>query len=310
MSAIVLATGACVHGSNPTEPEPSIGPIPTIDNANQLNLPLDAYDVKKKEYVSVRRAAWILTGDCVARFGGTYTLPESVLLDNLPPFELGNSRRYGLIDSKNAGERGYDLPPSIAPSSTTDSTPQESSGKGKGAGGWNPSDAELVLVRGAEPGKLAPKDANGKELGRGGCSAEADQILAQGFSSDTTIPQGQMDENLPSRLAADTFHQAERDSRVVKAMKEWSDCMQRSGYSYKSIWDPNNENWPEPPAATEIATATADVKCKREVNLTGMWFAVEIGYQNRVVAKNSAALDILLKYHAAQARNAARVAGG
>ena len=43
-------------------------------------------------------------------------------------------------------------------------------------------------------------------------------------------------------------------------------------------------------SAAEIATARADVACKRRTDLVGIWFSVESAYQGAAIRLNAAAL--------------------
>lgn len=291
---LVSLLASCAPGSDPGKQEPDVGPTPAIASGANMVLPLDAYRLSKKDYIRVRRAAWMLTRDCVRRFGGDYTLSESTLLANLPGFEHDNDRRYGLFDATSAAERGYRVPPSETGS--TDAAE-------KGAG-WNPNETELYLVRGVSAGRATPvTDTDGKPLPEGGCSGEADRALHDG----TTKPSN---ETYADEMNRESHKRSEADSRVRAVMAKWSECMARSGYTYKTIWEPNDYKWPPTPGATEIATAKADVACKNEVNLVGVWHAVETAYQKQMIEQNAERLKETQTYLDATIRNAARVVGG
>jgi hypothetical protein len=47
---------------------------------------------------------------------------------------------------------------------------------------------------------------------------------------------------------------------------------------------------PGKPAADELATAAADIECKRRTNLVGVWFTAEAAIQDGLVARNRAEL--------------------
>src|SRR5688572_14028959 len=80
---------SCSSGSGPgTEPE--LGPQPTVRTPADIVLPLDAHRLSQREYRTVQRASWRLTRDCVRRFGGEYTVPESAVVTDLPGFENDN----------------------------------------------------------------------------------------------------------------------------------------------------------------------------------------------------------------------------
>jgi hypothetical protein len=294
VASIVLATllSSCTSGTGSAEREPDIGPIKTITSGSEVTLPLDAYRFTQKEYITVRRAAWRLVRDCVRRFGGDYTLPNAMVVADVPRLEHDNARRYGLFDAASATARGYNLPAEELP-------PDREKG-----GGWNPSDTEKMLVRGVAAGSAnIPMDTQGKPLPSGGCSGEADRMLAQGAAQPA-------DDSLADRLSVESHQRSEADSRVREAVQKWAECMKRSGYSYTSIWEPNDKKWPDPAGNEEIATAKADVACKAETNLVGVWMAVELAYQNRAIEQHAQELTALQAYVRAASRNAASIVGG
>lgn len=278
----------CCSGSDLAEP--ALGRIPVVTDTHELVLPLDAYHYSESEYLKVQSAAWRLVGDCVERFGGDYTVPEALVVADVgSPFLFGNERRYGLFDAKSAASHGYKVPPERLQSG--------------GEGEWSPSDDELVLVRGSS-GSSRPTDANGQLLPIDGCSGEADRILLEG------APDLPVDFGFPNTLANESHERSEADSRLREVIDQWSECMRRSGYDYSSIWEPNNQDWPTPVGEAEIAVATADVTCKEEVNLLGVWFAVETAYQRGAIQQNVVELNILRSKISTEATNAAQVLDG
>src|SRR5262249_34663169 len=146
-----------------------------------------------------------------------------------------------------------------------------------------------------------PLDANGHPLPDDGCIGEAGRQL-RGTSPN-------QDWTYAENLATDAHRRSENDSRVLAAMSAWSTCMKGKGYRYARSGDPNNQNWPEPPGPAEIAVATADVACKLQTNLVGIWFAVETAYQLRAIDQNASQLNEVKDYLTAIIANSARVVG-
>jgi hypothetical protein len=233
-----------------------------------------------------------LVRDCVARFGGRYTVSEDAMIAGLPTPRNENERRYGLFDLDSAQTRGYNLPPSVVPSSP----PVR----------WIPSPTELFLVQGAT-GEFAdralPKDVHATTLPPDGCLGEANRALAGGVPKPS-------DEQLANRLSLDSFHRSELDSRVRTVVNRWSACMKQHGYTYITIWQPNDSAWPEPPGSAEKATAAADVLCKQETRLVSTWFAVETAHQRVMVEQRAEELSAVESYVRAEASNAARIVNG
>ncbi len=91
--------------------------------------------------------------------------------------------------------------------------------------------------------------------------------------------------------------------------------MKRSGYDYSSPREANAD-----PAFVdgrkhrvtkrELATAVADVRCKKETNLVNVWAGVETAYQKLAVAQNKAALTSVRRAVETQLKNAAGVRPG
>jgi hypothetical protein len=293
-SALLFSTlvTACAAGSGSSEPD--IGAIAEIRDARDIVLPLDPYSLNPKEYVTARRAMWRLIRDCLQRFGVDYSLPESAMSDPVPRFEHPHERRYGLIDAASAAARGYNLAPDQLPQK-----PAETSS-------WRPSETEQLLIGGtpATPtGTAPPIDAGGQALPPGGCQGEADRTLAAGQAPPAN-------ESLGSELALEGAKRAESDSRRREAMTRWSECMRRRGHPYGSVWEPNDRDWPDPAGPEEIATAQADVGCKHETNLTGVWFSVESAHHRQLIQDRAPDLDAVLRYARTMAASAARLVGG
>jgi hypothetical protein len=293
-AVVGLACAACTSGSPPPEPEPALGPVPRVTSGADLVLPLDAYILNQGEYVAVQRAVWRLTGGCVRRFGGRYTASEASFTSDVPQLDNLNERRYGLLSAASAARFGYDWP------GRGDREKDRSSG-------WDPTPNEKFLVVGATGDfavvKNLPADAEGRRLRPDGCAGEAWRALASGSPE-------RVDLELADNLRGQLNDRSKEDSRVRAAMSQWSACMAASGYTYATIWEPNNTDWPAPPGPEEIATARADVACKERTNLAGIWFAVETAYQRRAIERYAEPLKALQEYVRAQARNAARVLAG
>lgn len=86
--------------------------------------------------------------------------------------------------------------------------------------------------------------------------------------------------------------------------------MTAKGYDYRTPLDPPHDpRFAGGLPAAEIATATADVACKKQANVVGVWFAVESAYQKRLVAKDRDVLRRLRRFNLALVRRAAQVAG-
>ena len=84
--------------------------------------------------------------------------------------------------------------------------------------------------------------------------------------------------------------------------------MEQAGYHYATPRDANNDSrWSGPTASPlEIATAIADVRCKRTTGLLDIWVAVTRAYEQRYVDRHAAALAELTTAMEALERRAPR----
>ena len=87
--------------------------------------------------------------------------------------------------------------------------------------------------------------------------------------------------------------------------------MGRAGFHYATPRQANNDPaWRTPrPSTRERATAVADARCKRQVQLVDLWATVETAYQQHQVAQPADQLEVLTRTLATRVSNAARVAG-
>ncbi|WP_145926797.1 hypothetical protein [Amycolatopsis orientalis] len=254
-------------------------PVPArVDTADlaKFALPLDAYSPTRAENAAIGKARNTAFKNCMLGFGFDLgPLPDA------PPENAGvNEFRYGLTDEAKAKASGYTVPPQPKPPQPE--IPPEgrpiASGKGE-------------------------RTYQGKPVPEGGCQGEARRKLSEGAAHD---------EKLVLRLGEEAGKQAEADSRVKAAFRAWSACMARAGFDYTDPWQPNDN--PEfqglEANAREIATATADVRCKREVNLVGIWASVETAYQERKIGENAGALQNVKAAIRVMLGNAARITNG
>jgi hypothetical protein len=298
-AALVLLS-ACAAGAAPAEPD--LGPVPTVTDAAQLNLPLDAYRMTGKEYVTVRRATWRLVKACVDRYGGEYTMKEAEVVDDVPMLDRLNDRRYGVFDAEGAAVRGYNAPPEYRGRSREKKA------------GWDPSAAEELLVTGVAPATVGgtqettagpvarPTDREGRALPEDGCTGEAGRALVENAPAPANPDLGE-------QLGRRANKQAEGDRRVREATGRWSECMKSRGYDYPDIWAPNDRDWPEPAGDVEIGTARADVACKVETNFVGVMLAAESAYQRLLIEQNAEALAAVQTDLRARSANAAELVG-
>lgn len=293
LAGLAVALGSCTSDADEPEPEPELGSIPVIEEVSELVLPLEIYRYSSDDYRIVQHAAWLLIGECVSQFGAEYTAADPALVTGIPPFD-SNARRYGLFDPEHAATLGYNF--SAEQGDTGSQTEPDPATR------WNPGETELLLVRGGTFNLVTPPaDVEGRPLPEDGCQGEANRILREGTLAEPPSL------DLFNDLNVESHERAEADSRVEAAIAQWSECMGQAGYNYRTIWEPNNESWPEPPGDQEITVAQSDVACKQETNLVGIFYTVETAYQERIIEDNAEALAALRGFMDAQKENAARV---
>ena len=246
-----------------------------MGDVDALVLPLDQYIFSRPGATDlVLRAQWVLVARCVQRFGLEWTPPSP---SNSP--ENISAKYFPLYSAERARRLGYHSDYSPPPEPT-------------------PLSGELQIARfGRGPKRLA-----GVEVPEGGCYDEARRYLAWGTP---VFENEQFGLQLKNAAARDT----ERDARVQDAFARWSAGMEEAGYHYATPWDAwNDPRWSGPRASPlEIATAVADVQCKRTTGLLDTWVAVTRAYEQRYVDRHAAALAELTTAMEALERRAIEV---
>jgi hypothetical protein len=176
--------------------------------------------------------------------------------------------RYMLVDAEIAGARGYHPDPA-------DAAAQQAA-----AAGPSRSPSYITAATGRGTARI-----NGVAVPDGGCQGAAQAQLNTGDDPSAG--------DFVADLEGWSWERSQQDSRIITVFRAWAACMARAGYEYRSPRDANNDPAFSTPRATprEIRTAVADVRCKRENDLVGLWAAVEAGYQQQAVAAHRGRLD-------------------
>jgi hypothetical protein len=259
-SALLVLCGCVSTASGSESAEPAVGkPLKTLSTTN-LRLPLESYLPTAGQVREFDQARLVLIDRCMKRFGFGYKV-------DLPDVQSGstdsNSRRYGITDSRLAAKRGYGLATGDAGLQAHPATPKLG------------ADEQTVLYG------EGSSSIKGKTVPTGGCLDEANRGL------DARSPKG-ADFTVTQQLSFTSLRQSQRDSRVRKVVKAWSDCMAGQGYHYANPLAPlSDPKLGGGTGADAIRTAHADLECKRSTNLVGVWFTVESAYQQRLINQHT-----------------------
>jgi hypothetical protein len=264
---------------------PPVTATPSLRASSSLELPLEAYAWTDAEERTRRQGEDLLAAQCMRRYGFELA-PRPVYRGDKA---LRDSRRYGISDPDTASRFGY----RIDPAARGPRPPEEKY-----------SSAQSLVLFGPQDGQGPSRTADGKSVPKGGCWGQALRDLA---ADGPEVDPDQ--EEFADQLAIFTYQASQQDPRVKKAFAAWSACMKDKGYSYKGPMDAV-----EDPALKNTATATrreiqvaeADVACKQRHNVIGVWYAVEVAYQERAVEQNQQQLDTLRQRKEAILRAAAR----
>lgn len=262
--AAVLALGAGCAGGPPAEPRAA--DVPRLLEIADRPLPLDEYRLSPVQHLTVTNAYRVLMGRCVTGFG--FDRPPGTDVGPLIGPRTWTERRYGLSDPAIAAVDGYGL-------AERDPARHPIDRAGIRA---RLSPAVLAVISGT-----GPRQANGRAVPHDGCAGQARRTLRM-------QPAG-LDVLLAQNLAARSFTLSREDPRVRAAIAAWSRCMRAAGLDYASPLDPAADPaFAGGPTPRELRTAGADLACKRETNLIGIWYAVESGYQADLIAAHTGAL--------------------
>ncbi|MFG2975324.1 hypothetical protein ACGFYY_20375 [Streptomyces sp. NPDC048331] len=288
--ATVLLAGCAGTTGDPEGGEPELGPVEVNPSTATLALPMDAYTDTEAERIRMGQVQQALVSRCMARYGFTY---EGVRSAEAPGAGAEDRHAYlfGLADPAYAAAHGYD----------------RSAGEGEVAKPAPPplSDSAYVVMNGERPGAqggTTPDAATEEEAARvdSGLTAAGQKVPAGGCGREAyrklyAPTEGSVDLLFTFGLASEAHDRSRQDSRVVDAVSKWASCMDKSGYAgiaspYDVVEKLGLEGDKGGPKA--VTAAKADVACKREVNLVGIWGAVEKAYQERLVEEHAETLAL------------------
>lgn len=295
-SAVAICAAALLAAcSSPTDKgqtdgasEPEISATPTMLSTAGARFPLDAYDATQEEAAALQEGQGVLISRCMERFGFRYSLPSRPAAADSG---RSNARVFGVVDAGEAAQYGYGNPGEAqAPRRTPQSlTPSEEIAL-HGAPDLTPGDMPRSQAEAEKKGG-GKQRINGRAVPVGGCGREAFLKL---YAPEPNAVDALYVFNLKSQAES----RSREDSRTKKVNKRWSGCMARKGHTASDPMNATTElgitdDALGSPAA--ITAARADVACKKEVGLVGVYFAVQSAYQKRQIDKNAETLDLAKK---------------
>ncbi|MEO6703677.1 MAG: hypothetical protein ABI140_19115 [Jatrophihabitantaceae bacterium] len=276
------AAGGSANSLPSTIASQSVQPSPEPTASSQVQLPLDGYTLATQQNLVISRAEQLLITDCMRKQGFNYvaTVQQSGITEHRDA--------YGLISAAQAAAYGYHDPGFLNGSKRLVTNKPAYM-----------TDSYLIALRGF----VSPPPAGSKTPP--GCEDKADAQLH--FGSDPSTA------NLLGQLGADASQRTQADPQVLTVERRWHTCMAAKGFSFDTPATAAAGPWTsatQPPSGTEIATARADVACKQQVNLAGIWIGVESAYQRIAIEQNSAALAQIQRDNTARVARAEAVLSG
>lgn len=269
LKALVIGTGlfaiaACSAQPEQPRPEPPLGTLAVINIDADVKFPLDGYLISPERRAIVRKSQDLLVQKCLRRLGFEMELPEREV-------EHVQSRVIGVVDDAEVSKYGYSDPETLE-------AVRKAEELRKRQKPW-PQDMIDALN-----GKTASKGS----APTGGCMGESQRALDIPVKSERKAG----DENFVIGLSRDSTTLTEADSRLKAAWGKWSSCMKQAGYNYADPWGPNSEKkfGGDDASPEEIATARADVACRKKHDVNSIWVTVRTAYQNRLIVDNADAL--------------------
>ncbi|MFC9296491.1 hypothetical protein ACFTWH_30705 [Streptomyces sp. NPDC057011] len=265
--------------------EPAIGAVPQLLESRDLAYPLDPYLPDARQRGQLDQAQDVLVDRCMQRYGFRYQQRRQAD----PAAKNDNNRRYGVSDAAEAERTGYENP--AAKGGRRPPQPPLGANEQLVLHGLevDPSKPVPMTQEEAEGSDVATTVVGGQKVPAGGCLRES-ALKLYSPSKDT------VDTMVPQNFGFEGFARSREDSRVRTSTEAWSACMAKHGYTMKSPLDQppgiNDSNIGSPQAT---AIARQDVDCKKQTNLVGTWYTVEVAYQKRLVEQNAETLDRVRK---------------
>ncbi|MFD9411103.1 hypothetical protein ACFWBN_29325 [Streptomyces sp. NPDC059989] len=306
LTAAVTLLGGCADaggGKGKDGREPALGPVAANPATSAISLPLDAYTDSAAETRRMDGVQDRLTAQCMARYGFTYEDP-SARTGASGDDEDRHRNLFGVADPAQAAAHGYD-DTAGGPRTAKPAPPQLTESAAAVLFGTRPGEK---VPSGPDPKTQEEADKADSGVEAGGQKVPAGGCLREGYRKLYAPTKDSVDLLFSFGLASEAHTRSQRDSRVAAVLKGWSDCMSKAGYGgVETPYDVTGKLGLEDDKAgpKAVAVAGADVRCKREVNLVGVWAAVETAYQGQLVEEHAETLALYKKQRDARFKLAA-----
>ncbi|MEV8016348.1 hypothetical protein AB0O76_08395 [Streptomyces sp. NPDC086554] len=274
---MVVGLAGCGSDSSGAGAQDTPG-VPTVKDEKDLpELPLDRYEFSLRDNERHTEAQARLTQRCMRDLGFDDFPLYPKQAKGMPSVTLTAvgvaSYPYGPLDLDAARRWGYGYDP-----------------KRSGAAAGRPegramTDEEHEVLYGLR----------GKTSGSGGCSGAGTKRLTAGVSDEARMW------TYTSERSRRLDKAAAKDERVREALGTWSRCMADKGvkryrtpgaaFGDKAWGRKGRSDGNTTRTRGELATAVADVECKREHNTAGAWWAVRKEKQRADVARHKDAYE-------------------
>ncbi|WP_344290375.1 hypothetical protein [Streptomyces synnematoformans] len=242
--------------------------VPASGLTKGMVLPLEKYMVTYAEEMAVQEARDNIELLCMRRFGFSDWATEPIGTSPPPASTAANMpRRYGLTDLAVARQYGQH-----PPETGSESTPPAS----------REDPAALAVYEGVKKDGTELKSYNDRTVPEDGCLGEVQKTLPN------------IDPTLVEELNARSFTESQGVPAVREAMDVWSSCMNVRGFDVASVWDVENlyDETTTSASQDEIRLAVAEVECKQQSDLVGVWFREESAIQERLITENKEPLEL------------------
>jgi hypothetical protein len=247
-------------------------------------LPFDTFrDVFTSTRESIFDAEQILMAQCMSRAGFRYEATKYGQTDMY--FGI-----YGMTDRARAATLGYTRP-------ELDTEPDLMRVESRKMPANPAEKAAFLLALNGDESKPDPVPIDNSGLPGvvneinfpAGCLATADLSL---FGSRERYARYQAYSNWAQLTLQGAVQSAMSSAGGQSAAHDWSACMAAAGYRFTDVYAPYEVEWPEPrPGAKELLVASADVKCKSDVQYLERIRGVQLQIERSALDANPGALD-------------------